>query len=198
MDGIGEIGVIHGDDGFNCSFGEGTVSDFSATGATEGSGFTDRVGREVVEVHEALGFLFFIELVEDIGVLRILGHPEGENGHDLGLTAGEESGTVDAGEKTSDGFDGSKFVEFSPVWSLAIFDDGGAENFLDGLVDVSTEAGEEFGVIFFADFVFFLEFLFEGGLSGLADSFVFVEEGGGDGLAFLLHEFFEELFVGRF
>ena len=85
------------------------MADFAASGATHRTNFADRVGREVVLVHVALGFVRGERV-------QLLGHAdaaEGGNAEHLGVTALEEPGAVRARKHTN------VDVEFAHLRGLA-------------------------------------------------------------------------------
>ncbi len=90
-DGVGE-GLLIGDDGHERPLGQGTVADLAPTGPAHEARLAHAEGRELVMVHEALGFLD----VEAIDTLLVPGRSQRQQREYLGLAPGEETGAVGA------------------------------------------------------------------------------------------------------
>ena len=70
------------------------VADFTPLGAAHASGFTDRVGREVVVQQERL----FVGSRQCVDVLLVLAGAERGHHHRLSLAAGEQRRAMGAGQ----------------------------------------------------------------------------------------------------
>ena len=145
-DGVGE--VLHvGDDALQSLLHEGAVAVVTAVGAAAGTGFTGGVGGHVVVMHEALLFLF----PDGVELLGLGEGGEGRDGEHLGLAAGEEAGTVHAGDQADFGRQGTDLVHGAAVDTLA-----GEQPLLDDLllqlvqdlVHVLHEVGVFFPILF--------------------------------------------------
>src|ERR1700694_1535356 len=77
------------------------MADFTPLGAAHASGFTDRVGREIVVQQERL----FVGSRKRVDVLLVLAGAERGHDHGLGFAAGEQRRAVGAGQYTALGAD---------------------------------------------------------------------------------------------
>ncbi len=95
--------------------GELAMADLAALGAAEASGFTDRVGREVVVQQER----FLVRPRQRVDVLLVLAGAE--RGHDqaLGLAAGEQRRTVGARQHADFADDVADGLDVAAVDALA-------------------------------------------------------------------------------
>ena len=70
-----------------CALCECAVANFSSSRTAHGANFSNRIGREVVEVHIALRLL----VLDAVHGLRVSGQAERRNRHDLRLATAEHS-----------------------------------------------------------------------------------------------------------
>ena len=99
--------------------GELAVADFAALGAAEASGFTDRVGREVVVQQE----LLLVGSRQRVDVLLVLAGAERGHDHRLGFAAGEQRRAVGARQHADFGDDVADGLGVAAVDALAGVED---------------------------------------------------------------------------
>ena len=99
--------------------GELAVADFATLGAAETTGFTDRVGREVVVQQERL----FVGSRQRVDILLVLAGAERGHDHRLGFTAGEQRRAVGAGQHADFGDDVAHGLGVTAVDALAGVED---------------------------------------------------------------------------
>ena len=99
--------------------GELAVADLAPLGAAEASGFTDRVGREVVVQQE----LLFVGSRQRVDVLLVLAGAERGHHHRLGFAAGEQRRAVGAGQHADFGDDVAHGLDVAAVDALAGVED---------------------------------------------------------------------------
>ncbi len=95
--------------------GQLAVTDFAPLGAAEASGFTDRVGREIVVQQE----LLLVGSCERVDVLLVLAGAERGHHHRLGLAAGEQRRAMGAGQYADFGDDVADGLGIAAVDALA-------------------------------------------------------------------------------
>ena len=95
--------------------GKLAVADLAALGAAEASGFTDRVGREVVVQQER----FLVRSRQRVDVLLVLAGAERGHDHRLGFAAGEQRRAVGAGQHADFGDDLADGLGIAAVDALA-------------------------------------------------------------------------------
>ena len=99
--------------------GQLAVADLAALGAAEASGFTDRVGREVVVQQE----LLLVGSRQRVDVLLVLAGAERGHDHRLGFAAGEQRRAVGARQHADFGDDVADGLEIAAVDALAGVED---------------------------------------------------------------------------
>ena len=95
---------------------ESAVADFAATRAAKEFHFANAERREVVVQHEAIELIVLEEQVE---ALHVFLGAEGESGESLRFAAGEERGTVHAGEQADFAGDMANLVEGAAIRTAA-------------------------------------------------------------------------------
>ncbi len=124
-DGVGRL-VGAGENGGDGALGECSVAHFATTDAGHTSCFTNAEGREVVVEHEVFLLLAFVALE----ALPVVGGAEGGGDQGLGFAAGEERGTVGAGQNAGLDADGADLVEGAAIGTDAFLRDLLAEGAL--------------------------------------------------------------------
>ena len=99
--------------------GQLAVADLAALGAAEPSGFTDRVGREVVVQQE----LLLVGPCQQVDVLLVLAGAERGHDHRLGLAAGEQRRAMGARQDADFGDDVADGLGVAAVDALAGVED---------------------------------------------------------------------------
>ena len=105
---------------------QGPVTDLAPAGAAHEAGLAHAEGRELVVVHEALGFLD----VEAVDALLVPGRAQGEQGQHLGLAPGEETGAVGARSHPDVAVDRADLVHAAAVGALLVDGDDPAHGLL--------------------------------------------------------------------
>ena len=124
--GIREL-LLARDDREDGTLGECTVANLAAVLTSETAGLTDAEGREVVMEKETLGRLTTTVSVDHLG---LVGGGKCCQCHGLGLTAGEESGTVRARENSRLAGQLTKLQQAATVAALLLVQDADAESLL--------------------------------------------------------------------
>ena len=130
--------------GHECTLSQCAVSDLAAAGASGDSGLTYGIGREIVVVDVAL--------LGDVGVKALntlcLGQrSQSDNVTDLGLAAGEHSGTVNAGNDVDFCCQRTDLIQCTAVRALVVLEDHLADSLLLVLVDSLVKDGEPLFVL---------------------------------------------------
>ena len=140
-DGIGEL-LGGGQHGHQSLFGQSAVADLTTAGAAGGTGFANRVAGEVVVVHIALLGLF----PGGIQLLSVTQGAQRADGQDLGLAAGEHTGTVNTGDHADFGSQRTDIGQGTAVNTLALVQDQTADNVLLQLVHALAQLGGGVGI----------------------------------------------------
>src|SRR5690242_523216 len=107
--------------------GKSAMADFAASGATQEFNFTDAEWRKIVVQHETIELILLEEKVE---ALHVFLGAEGERGECLRFAAGEERGTVNAGQQPHFARNFANLVEGAAIGTAAGIQDVVAENVL--------------------------------------------------------------------
>ena len=107
------------------------MSDFPASGAADHSTLTDRVGREVVVEHEP----FFVFLDRTVDPLGVAGGAQGDRADRLGFAAGEDRGTVNAGQQVDRAVDVPQVSHATAVQPCLVVEDQVADHELFEIVE---------------------------------------------------------------
>ena len=133
------VGILgsEGNYGLEGAHREVAMADFAASGSADGLGLTGSERREVVVQHELLVFLD----QDLVHLLHIHLGAEGDGRERLCLTAGEDGGTVCAGQIVDLAPDRTHLVAGTAVEALAFVEDKVAHGFLLHLVIVALDDG---------------------------------------------------------
>ena len=117
--------------------GQGTVADLAPAGTAHEAGLAHAERRELVVVHEALGFLD----VEPVDALLVASGAQGEQSQHLGLAPGEEARAMGARSDAHVAVDRPDLVDAATVGPLLVDGDGTADALLlDGVEGLGTAA----------------------------------------------------------
>ena len=167
-DRIGEL-IDGRQDGHERTLSQSAVSDLAAAGASGDSGLAYGIGREIVVVD--------IALLGDVGVKAInaLCLRKGcqcDDVTDLGLSAGEHSTAVDAGDDVDFCCQRTDLIQSAAVGTLVVLEDHLADGLLFILIDCLVEDGKPLFVVGKC----FAEFFLESGDVGFAGLLVVCED----------------------
>ena len=133
---VGEV-VLGRQHGNQSPAGQNAVSDLAPAGAAQETHLTDGEGREVVVEEELLMGLPLV-LLDD---LRIAAGTERDRGKGLGLAAGEERRTVDAGQESRFAVERPDLVEGAVVEALVLLHHDLAQRLVLELADDLADLG---------------------------------------------------------
>ena len=185
-DGVGEL--LHGGQhGHQSALSQSAVAVLAAVGGTGSAGLTHRVGGEVVVVHIALLVLF------PDGVQLLAGSQgvQGTHGQNLSLAAGEQAGTVDAGQHANLGSQRTDLVLGAAVHAVA-FQQPSLDDLLLELVGELLQVLVHVGVLFQ---ILLVPLVDHGVPAGLTHVFVVGVHGGLGLVHELVHDLVKQLLV---